>query len=145
MSKRTNKRARQVVPDASSWADFDVTSSEALSRASTPSTFTVDDVSSDRRRIHREHILLPRQTPGAQSSRSSSAPDDSPVMPDIGCADEWDPVLLPDVPDGGDEPRPELVGAKERTPRYVSSVSPSTAQIMQGRNSLTSGAPRTSQ
>lgn len=131
MSSRPAKRARKSAADSSLTASFDdITSREVLptpvAAVSNP-TFTIDNISGDRRRIYRESLPLPDNAAthaldsGTQEASSSSNTADGGPAP----AADWEGSFF--VADDGIEPAPDSTrsgaAGTQGLKRYTSSVS----------------------
>ncbi len=125
-TSRTGKRARKPVLDASLAVDFDMTAAEAQSSISRPgpSILTVDSVSQDQRRVHRDSVPLPRSTGGTPSGTGTPQEGFSTLQsPDAGdplATVDWDAFLLPLEPTAEDPL--DDAAAKSKAPRYQNSV-----------------------
>ncbi|TFK78846.1 hypothetical protein K466DRAFT_606615 [Polyporus arcularius HHB13444] len=123
MSRRTNKRARKLASDPDAIASFDLTAAEVQGIAA-PSSFSVDSVSGDRRRIVRESIVLPSTV---SSPRASVAPTTNP-SPSSSAQEDWaDSFLLPTEDAEGSDGDP----VAEKAKRYETTDIPMKSFIPQ--------------
>ncbi len=134
MSRCGTKRARAAAADPTLTADFNLTASEVLGRPATnrnAPTFSVDNLSDDRRRILRESFPLPSTSTSRTHTPAAGTPDpDARPTANLGLDDEWDSFLVPAAEEGEANVREFTEEDGERAKRYTSSVSPSDESRM---------------